>query len=89
MGGEKQKNSSLLDDETTMIDTSPVTGTLLWLGRTARLGAAAAALVALLGLLAYLPGLRVLGSIRPNYIPMAPSSAASSSSSAPPSSASP
>ncbi len=41
------------------------------------LGPAGAMLIALMGLLGYVPGLRLLGSIRPDYIPMAPSTAAS------------
>ncbi|HEX7545907.1 MAG TPA: PAS domain S-box protein [Gemmatimonadaceae bacterium] len=42
----------------------------------AKLSAAATALVALGGLLGFLSGFRVLGSIRPDFIPMAPSTAA-------------
>jgi len=44
-------------------------------GRTAIQGSVATALIAIAGLLAYVPGLRALGSIRPDYIPMAPSTA--------------
>lgn len=42
----------------------------------AAVGTAGAAAVAVAGLLGYVPGLRVLGSIRADYIPMAPSTAA-------------
>ncbi|MFZ2633613.1 MAG: hypothetical protein WA081_12790 [Desulfosalsimonadaceae bacterium] len=45
-------------------------------GRAVALGVAGAAVIAIAGLLGYVPGLRVLGSIRPDYIPMAPSTAA-------------
>ncbi|CAB1368795.1 PAS domain-containing hybrid sensor histidine kinase/response regulator [Denitratisoma oestradiolicum] len=44
-------------------------------GTTAVQSSAAVAFVAMAGLLAYVPGLRALGSIRPDYIPMAPSTA--------------
>lgn len=47
------------------------------LGRISLFGAAGAMVVALMGLLAYVPGLRLLGSIREDYIPMAPSTAVS------------
>ena len=40
------------------------------------LGVTGSAVIAIAGLLAYIPGLRVLGSIRSDYIPMAPSTAA-------------
>jgi PAS domain S-box-containing protein len=40
-------------------------------------GAAGAVIVAVMGLLGYVPGLGVLGSVRPDYIPMAPSTAIS------------
>jgi PAS domain S-box-containing protein len=49
--------------------------TVLRFRRAAKLSAAATALVALGGLLGFLSGFRVLGSIRPDYIPMAPSTA--------------
>src|ERR1019366_171792 len=42
---------------------------------TAVLGSAGAAILAVGGLLGYIPGLRALGSIRPGYVPMAPSTA--------------
>ncbi len=42
---------------------------------TTVLGAAAAALIAVAGLIGYFPELHFLGRIRPNYIPMAPSTA--------------
>src|ERR1035437_7745220 len=47
----------------------------LWFGRTIALGTAGAAILALAGLLGYVPGLRVLGCIRSDFIPMAPSTA--------------
>ena len=47
----------------------------LWFGRAIILGTAVAAVVAVAGLLGYVPGLRVLSSVRPDYVPMAPSSA--------------
>ncbi len=34
-----------------------------------------AVFLAVLGLIAYIPGLRLLGSLRPEFIPMAPSTA--------------
>jgi len=43
--------------------------------RTAVAATCASAIIALAGLLSYLPGLRVLGSILPDYIPMAPTTA--------------
>jgi PAS domain S-box-containing protein len=43
--------------------------------RAVALGTAGASGIALAGLLAYALGIRVLGSIRPDYIPMAPSTA--------------
>src|ERR1035437_9359000 len=49
--------------------------TVLRFRRTVALGAAGAAIMALLGLSGYVPGLRVLASIRSDYIPMAPSTA--------------
>ena len=49
--------------------------TALRFRRTVTVGCAGAAVVALAGLLGYIPGLRVLGSMRPSYIPMAPSTA--------------
>lgn len=47
------------------------------LRRVSIVGAAGAMVIALLGLLAYVPGLGLLGSIREGYIPMAPSTAIS------------
>jgi len=44
---------------------------------TLMLGPVGTILIAIMGLLGYIPGLRVLGSIRSDYIPMAPSTAAS------------
>ena len=41
------------------------------------IGALGTIAVAIMGLLGYLPGLELLGSIRENYIPMAPSTAIS------------
>lgn len=41
------------------------------------IGASGAIAVAILGLLGYLPGMGLLGSIREDYIPMAPSTAIS------------
>ncbi len=48
-----------------------------FLGRFSVAGAAGAILIALLGLLGYVPGLAFLGNIREGYIPMAPSTAIS------------
>ena len=42
---------------------------------TVAVGSAGAAIIAVAGLLGYVPGLRVLGSIRSDYVPMAPSTA--------------
>ena len=42
---------------------------------TVTLASAATAIVAVAGLLGYVPGLRILGSVRSDYIPMAPSTA--------------
>ncbi len=54
----------------------PGPATLRRFNRAAILGSVAVALLAVAGLLAYLPGLRTFGSIRPpDYIPMAPSTA--------------
>lgn len=45
------------------------------LNRVVVIGAIGAILIALLGLLGYVPGLQILGRIREGYIPMAPSTA--------------
>ncbi len=44
--------------------------------RAVVVGTAVAAVIAIAGILGYVPGLRAFGSIRPDYIPMAPSTAA-------------
>jgi len=44
-------------------------------GRAVTFGAVGAAIIAGAGLLGYVPGLRLLGSLRQDYIPMAPSTA--------------
>ena len=46
------------------------------LNRIFTVGIAGTAIIALAGLLGYVPGLRVLGSLHPDYIPMAPSTSA-------------
>jgi len=48
-----------------------------FLRRVSVFGAAGAILIALFGLLGYVPGLGLLGSVRKGYIPMAPSTAVS------------
>ena len=49
--------------------------TVLWFRRTVTLETAGAAILAIAGLLEYVPGLRILGCIRSDFIPMAPSTA--------------
>ena len=49
--------------------------TALRLGRIVVFGAAGVALIALAGLIGYVPGMQVMGRIRLDYVPMAPSTA--------------
>ncbi len=63
------------EDRRDLTTGEPRPSTAFRFRRVAALGSAGAALVAFAGLLGYVPGLRVLGSLRPDYIPMAPSTA--------------
>ena len=65
----------MAEDRLELASSGPRRSTALRFRRVAALGSAGAALVALAGLLGYVPGLRVLGSLRSDYIPMAPSTA--------------
>ncbi len=64
------------DDRVDLAASGPEGATGLGYRRTVILGSAGAAIGALVGLLGYLPGLRLPGSVRPDYIPMALSTAA-------------
>lgn len=57
------------------LTTGPGPSTALRFRRTAAVESVGAAIVASAGLLGYVPGLRILGSLRSDYIPMAPSTA--------------
>jgi len=52
-------------------------GQAVFFRRVSVLGAGAAIIIALMGLLSYIPGFGLLGSVREGYIPMAPSTAVS------------
>ena len=64
------------DDRVDLAASGPEGATSLGYRRTVILGSAGAAIGALVGLLRYLPGLRLPGSVRSDYIPMALSTAA-------------
>ena len=78
MSGSDQEPIPLTGDKAIMADSGREAPLRSGFKITLTLGSVGAILIAILGLLGYVPGLRVLGSIRPDYIPMAPSTAASS-----------
>jgi PAS domain S-box-containing protein len=75
MNIDKQKTIFFPEDKEVSATGGSGHSTFPWFGRTILLGCAGVAAIALLGLLSYVPGLWILGSIRADYIPMAPSTA--------------
>jgi len=63
------------EDQAGIRTEGPLDRTELRFRKAVAMATSGAALIALAGLLAYLPGLRLLGSIRPEYVPMAPATA--------------
>mgnify|MGYP001066767821 FL=1 len=77
MSGSDQGPIPLTGDRAIIADNGQEAPLRFGFKMTLTLGPVGAILIAIMGLLGYVPGLRLLGSIHPDYIPMAPSTAAS------------
>ena len=80
MSGSDQEPIPLTGDKAIIADSGQEAPLRSGFKMTLTLGPVGAVLIAIMGLLGYVPGLRLLGSIRPDYIPIAPRTAPASRS---------